>query len=549
MKILQRKIVGLDIHDYSVELVEFNVNNKAISLEAFNVMSLPEKMIVNGEIEDAEGLKVILQNLFKTANPRPVMTKNIAVSFPPSKVLTHIFTLAASLNEREIRKALPFEAESIIPYSFEDIYWDFTILRKDAADKKRPVQTVLFACITKDVADRYTGVFESVGLSPMAFGINAESLKNSVLKQTAKDKTYLQLDIGTLSVDYLIIRNNTILEYFSLNESGQKLLAGLEEVLHKSREEIFDKKEDEYFYTQEARDKTLKFIGRCYKKGMEMIESYEKGSTDGTVDGIILTGEFLNLPQFHPLAVKTFAGRQIIIGDPKKNLIVDDGKFHSWKDSQDDLKNKPTYAISYTNAIGVALTELKNSGINLLPSRLKEGFEKQRTSLLMATASVIMSILAVLIATFMVIALNNLNYEKKILQINKSAIQQIIMGTRYRELNDHIVAFNNEVNILSGIDKNLFSLKDVIGSVFGSMPEGIRIDAWTFSDSESLFRMNGIADNRDSLLKMQKILGQNEYISSVIAPISNYDKKTEISFALVLNLDPLKLPRYVTNAQ
>lgn len=549
MKIMQKKIIGIDIHDYSAELVELNAGSKTISLESFNIMSMPEKMIVNGNIADEEGLKTVLLNLLKTSNPRAVTAKNTVVSFPASKVLTHIFTVAGSLTENEIRKALPFEAESIIPYGFDDIYWDFTLLNKGFSDKKVPVQYVLFACITKEVADKYTRTFEAAGLNPVAFVINAECLKNAVLKQLQKDKTYLALDMGTLSVDYLILKNGTIMDYSSINESGHKLLSAVAEGTHKSPEEIFAEKESKDFYPAPMLEQARKFIERCYLRGQKTMEDYEETVSGGKVEGVVLTGEFLNLPQFYPMAEKIFSGKEIIIGDPKSNLTVDDSRFHLWKGTNDGLKTKPTYAIMYTGAVGAALTALRKGGINLLPDRLKDNLQKKRHMIMVTAASVAMTIIAVTAAALMVFTANNLVFEKKVLEIRKAAVQQVIFGTRYSQLNDHIVAFNGEVNVLSEIDKGLFSLQQVVDDLSVSIPEGIAVGSWSFSDLDLSFSINGIADNRESLLKMRKNFEGNKYISEVIAPISNYDKNTDISYEIILKLDLTKLPPNSSNAK
>ncbi len=253
-------MLGIDIHDYSVELVEIRQKGKVMYLEAYNRALLETDIVKNGEIKKPEELKKILIELIKNANPKAVETKNTAVIFPSSKVLTHIFTFPVNLDENEIKKSIAYEAETIIPFSINDVYWDFMVIEKEDISKKHASQRVFFACVNKQVADEYTTVLESIGLNPLLSGINAEALKYAMWEQIRKDETNLILDIETLSVNYLVVKNQKIQHFFSSNEGGKKLLGKLSKELQSPEKIILNKKEQREFKNIPNTDELKKFI-------------------------------------------------------------------------------------------------------------------------------------------------------------------------------------------------------------------------------------------------------------------------------------------------
>ncbi|MFA6992279.1 MAG: pilus assembly protein PilM, partial [Candidatus Gracilibacteria bacterium] len=524
MSIISKKIVGIDFHDFSAELVEMSVRGDKKYLEAYSRAVIPSDIITNGDIMKSDELKTILLSLFENANPHPIETKNVAITFPSSKVMTHIFTFPANLSENEIRNALPYEAETVIPFSMTDIYWDFTIIEKDPNSKKHPSQYVLFACINKQIADKYLALFEEMGVTPTIFSITADALRYSLPKDTFENKTSLIIDVDTLSVNYLILDNVTIKHFFSTNEGGYKLIHAIAKELQLTENAIIDKKEKNKLEDISKIEKIEEFIEKNYKRAQKIIEEYESENSNKKIDQILLTGKFLNLPNFKKLADTYFPNQKVEIGDPKMGLIIEPTKFNT-----EDVKKGEynPYSIYFNNAIGSALRALNHTfsnGINLLPDKLKESFSAKKTSLILAIATIAMTAIALIAGTYLTFKLQNLNYERKHLSVQKAAIENMIYGTRYQEIRDQILAFNKEVTDLSTIDSNLFSVPTTLSEIYKLMPAGVNIKSFKFMDDKLTLEITGIADTRDTLLQTQKNLEKAEFIKEVISPISNYDE-------------------------
>lgn len=542
MDFLAKHIIGLDLHDYSGQLVELKVLKDKISLEAYNRIPIPQNVIKDGDIINEGEFRNLINNLIQTANPQASESRDIAIIFPSSKIFTHIFSFPANLSREEIRTAIPFEAESVIPFSIQDVYWDFTILEnEEKSTKKNPRQQILFASVMKYTADKYTEILQSLGLNPVLFGTDAESLFYGIERQLEAGKNSLIIDINTLSIDYLLLKNKTIKHYFSANHGGKHLIKKLSEEFQIPESAILEKKE------KGALDKNYlpainKFIEKNYKTAQKIIE--DKKSLVNKVDNIYLTGEFLNLPGFHDIAKKYFPNQQIIIGDPRKYLTIDPNKFKPLENSANSIP----YSTYFINAVGIGLRTLTSNGINLLSDSFRESTKIRKNHFLVGITSVCMAAISLAIATTMFFNHQDLAYQRLSLEIKKNNIAQILYGTRYQEIYREIESFNKEVSELSAIDSTLFSFPAAIEKIEKLLPAGITLTQINFSDEDLTIELTGIAETRNQLLETHKNLKTAEFIEQVITPISNYDEKYKISFVIKLKLLFKELEKYGADA-
>lgn len=547
MSFLPKKVVGIDLHDHSGHLVELKLMNKNISMEAYNRVLIPANIIRDGEIKKEDEFKKAILEFLKNANPKPIDSKNVAIIFPSRKTFTHIFKFPINLREEEIKKAIPYEAETIIPFGIQDVYWDFTILYKDSEKDKHASQYVLFAAVPKSIADQYAKILESMDLSPYLFGIHVEALQHALLHQVDSEKTTLVIELGTLSTNYMILKNQKIHYFFSSNEGGGQVVSALAKEFNVEESAIIKKWEENKLETKYFLPTIKKFILEDYKIGQTIVLEQEANKRIGRIQEVILTGEFLNLPQVYDLAKTAFPNQTVSVGDPKKGLQIEDEKFLP---AHKEEGSRIPYSTYFTSAIGIALRVLRgkggNGGINLLPDRLKENFLNRRNTLLFGAIAVTMCAISLFAGTHFFFKHQSLTFDRLNLEIRKSAIEKMIYGTRYGEIRESITTFNTEVNILSTIDNSLFSTPALLDNVYETFPSGITIGSIRFSDSELNIEISGIADTREDLLQLQQNLENTAFIDEVIAPISNYDQRSQISFVLKLNLNFIELPPYAT---
>ena len=535
MNLIPKKIVGLDFHDYFAQAVEVKATGKKVVLNSFSRVPIPPNVIKDGEIMDKVELKKILSSFLETANPSPIKTTKVACSFPSKKVFTHVFSLPASLNEKEIAKALPFEAETVIPFSMSDVYWDFRIIQKDEVLKKHAAQKILFACVPKVVADSYVELLESMGLSPVAFTIPAECAEYGLKNQLIANHTSLVIDIGSLVTSYSLFRKDSLVKAYSSLQGGRTLISNLAKNYQTNEAAILEQKErgclDKVYWPE-----IEKFVRATLADAADFVRGNK-------VSDVFITGEFLNLPDFYESARKFFPNQKVSFGDPRIGVSIESDKFLPL-DKKDGFV---PYSIYFTRAFGLAFKGIDpdfNKGINLLPDRLRDSFASKKLSLGVGIGAVAITLLSLGIATFMTLKHQESVYNRLSIEGEKKSLQQLIFGTRYQEIKDAITDFNNEVSSLVSIQNALFSVPTLINEVTDTIPKGVQISSLNFNDLDLSLEISGVAEDRNTLLQVQNALEQAPFVEELIAPRSNFDEKTDISFYLKLKLNFTELDQY-----
>ncbi len=547
MNLFGKTIVAVDIHDHLVQFVELSAHGKKVVLESYNRLAIPSGLIEDGEIKSEVEVKGVLNTLFTTANPKPANLKDLAVILPTQVTFIHIFKLPAHLSDKDLDQLLPIEAENIIPYSMNDVYWDFTVLEKQKKDVKDPYQRVLFAAVQKTVADAYSSLFSSLGVTPILFGVQPEALLYALSSQLDEKKNSFVIELGPISSNYLFLKGKMVKKYFSSNEGIDNFIHSLAEKFETSADDI-NMKWETLRTDAKFSDEIQSFIERQYKQAHSILTENIGAPDHPKVDTIYLTGEFSNLPHFYEQAKSFFPDYEVLVGDPKVNLIVDDKKFVS------NLEKKGgaiPYSIYFTNPIGLALNALwasPKTWVNLLPDEVKAHFVYKRYALFTSIASVGMVLLSFIVTGSLLIVHQGLNFQRIHLEIEKNAIEKTLYGTRYQEVQTALTEFNEEVAVLSKIDQSLFSVPATITEVLTLIPAGITITTLEYSDENLSLTVEGIAPERNDLLDLQANLKDSVFVKEVDLPLSSYDESRRLSFSATIYFEFSQLPTYASSS-
>ena len=134
------------------------------------------------------------------------------------------------------------------------------------------------------------------------------------------------------------------------------------------------------------------------------------------------------------------------------------------------------------------------------------------------------------------------------LESRKASIEQMVYGTRYEDIRSGITIFNAEIATLKMVDASLFSVNNTLEQIIEIIPPGIEVTFLQYSDADLWFEIVGVADSRETLLELKQSFEEATFISDVVAPISNFDAKEEISFTMKLNLNFSELTPYATES-
>lgn len=539
MNFFSKSSVGVEFHDQWIQVVELSQHGKSIELEAFSRVPVPAGLIQNGELKDKIALQPVLKEAFDNANPRAIARKNISVILPTRSVFSHIFKLPLKLSGKDVSQAISYEAENIVPFALEDLYWDYRVLDKEDPKQAHASQYVLFAAVPKTIAESYAELFESTEIHVNLFGVSIDALLQTLEPCLQEQVEKAVVSFGPLSTQIFLLKGNKLRYFFSSNEGYEKFIRNMQ-IQHKWNEEEFRKKWQDNALEKDQLEELNSFIQSQYAQTQTLLS---ENQTE-TLKELIITGEYASLPLFYDLAQKMFAKIKVTIGDPKKNLEVEDTKFLGMHLKKGE---KIPLSIYFTNTIGVALTALRKNlfvPINLLPTHLKSTIKQKSLEGMAAICAVVLTVAGLGISGMVFVQHQNYYFERAQLENQKQMIENTLYGTRYQEIKALFSNFNNELAALSKIEAGLFSVSDLIQEIYVLLPNGITISTFMFDDRNLVLELNGVAQTREKLLELQEIMENNEMIKKVSLPLSNFDKKTDISFAMTLELNFPKLPAY-----
>lgn len=342
-KFFRQPAFGLDISDYSIELLELGSRFK---IKSCSRTTLKPGIVKNGLILEKKELIKILKKLLAQSK---ITTKKVVLSLPESKVFTNTFAFPKEIKEKELKRAVQLEAQKNIPLNPEKIYWDFQIV---SAPSKSKEQIVFYVAVFKDIVDQYLDVLEKLDLRPDVFEIESLAIGRVLLKDLRFENNAVIIDVGARTTNINIFNKDKILNWnSSLPIAGNYFTEKISEELGISL------KEAEEIKKKEGLKKDSKIANILQKEIKKIVEEIQKilNYYQEFVDKIILTGGSAQIPEIDKY-LSSELNKEIIIGET------------------DLCKKIKKHGILYHTVIGLALKGYfggQKSEINLLPQRLK----------------------------------------------------------------------------------------------------------------------------------------------------------------------------------
>mgnify|MGYP001400428502 FL=1 len=76
------KIIGIDISDKSIKIVEARTKKNEVLVLNYNYTKLKKDIIQNGEIKDEKSLSLIIHDLLEKATPGPMKSTDVCLGIP-----------------------------------------------------------------------------------------------------------------------------------------------------------------------------------------------------------------------------------------------------------------------------------------------------------------------------------------------------------------------------------------------------------------------------------------------------------------------------------
>lgn len=197
-----RSILGLDIGSHAVKAVELaNVSmDKGFELAKLGVSALEPESIVQGAFLNTSA---IVDGIRRAVEAADTKTKDVAVAVSGHSVIVKKISLP-SMSQEELEESIRWEAEQYIPFDVNEVFLDFQILDRTAAEGQ---MDVLLVAAKKDLINDYLQVITEAGLNPVVMDVAAFAVSNAFELNYEKeaDEVVAIVNVGSQVVNINIL--------------------------------------------------------------------------------------------------------------------------------------------------------------------------------------------------------------------------------------------------------------------------------------------------------------------------------------------------------
>ncbi len=222
---------GLDISDFSFKLAGVISSKNTFELINYNTANIPPGYFDNGKIIKHQECANLIRELIGSAQGPKIKTKFAHVCLPEKHTFIKILHLPP-MSEAEIPSAIDWAAEHHLPFSLDEIYFDYHVFKVKNPDHSIPV---IIGAAPKEIVDDYTKMIKLADLAPLSLEIEALAIARSIYPwENSMDKTEVIIDLGASRSSLIICANNAVEFSLSLPISGNKITEIISQTLQLS---------------------------------------------------------------------------------------------------------------------------------------------------------------------------------------------------------------------------------------------------------------------------------------------------------------------------
>lgn len=169
-------LIGVDISATAIKLVELSRDSRGgWTLERCAMESLGTGREEDDALAYFDEVVAALRRLLKKSGTR---AKHVALSLPPSAVITKKVVLPGNLSDQELEIQVESEASQYIPFSLDEVSLDFCVI--GPSPKSPGDMDVLLAATRKEKLQERVEIVEAAGLKPVVMDIDTYAARLAV---------------------------------------------------------------------------------------------------------------------------------------------------------------------------------------------------------------------------------------------------------------------------------------------------------------------------------------------------------------------------------
>ena len=204
---LEPETFGLDINDTSLKIIKLKKRRGSLVPVSFNEKEIPNNIIKDGIIQNEDALVKNIKEALAGVKGEKLRTKYVVVSLPEEKSFSQVIQMP-KMEEKDLKSAVPFEAENYIPLPAEQMYLDFKNI--DPIVDHLDHLDVLIVAAEKTLVDSYVSVLKKSGLIPVVFEVETQAIARALIKDETSLSPVVLVDFGGDNTDFIVFSGHSI---------------------------------------------------------------------------------------------------------------------------------------------------------------------------------------------------------------------------------------------------------------------------------------------------------------------------------------------------
>ena len=222
--------IGLDIGSSAVRAAEVGLERNHVRLRRYAQVGLPSGVVVDGEVVNPVAVSQALRRLWDEGG---FSSNKVVLGVSGHRLIVRQADVPA-LNEEDLRSALRFDAQELIPIPMEDASFDFQILERNATQDAdgRPTMRILIVAAHREMLRGHLAALGQADLEATAIDASPLALMRVVPPSGPDAGVEALVAIGA-ELTTVAVRQGGMPRFIrSLAIGGSKLTAGIANSMH-----------------------------------------------------------------------------------------------------------------------------------------------------------------------------------------------------------------------------------------------------------------------------------------------------------------------------
>lgn len=310
------RVIGLDVGSASVKLVQLRFEKERALLETYGeVAAAPYQEAAVGKAVSLgeDRLGEMIRDVWQEAGAK---SRTVIAGIPLRNSFITFINLP-QMTEKELARAIPFEARKYIPLPLSEVeidWWPVSQLTNKEEEGLESL-TVLLAAVQKETISAYQRIMKKAGLSLAGFEIEIFSVAR--VAASAFRSSFIVVDIGASNTKTAIIDRGALRMTRAIDKGSQALTLALSHALgvdferaESMKRELGIQKRPE---TEQIREALIPLIDAIFDEIRRFQGEYER-TYQRTIDKVVLAGGGALLPGLLDYAIEYFR-REVFFAD------------------------------------------------------------------------------------------------------------------------------------------------------------------------------------------------------------------------------------------